>query len=272
MGHDAMADSLGLRHLGSTGLSISPVGFGTVKIGRNLKVKNACEDGFDLPSDKQVDALLDACLSLGINLLDTAPAYGVAEERLGKLLGSRRHEFVLMSKTGERFVDGQSHYDFSYAATLASVQASLKRLNTDYLDGVMVHCDKSEMQILQQGEVLKALSDLKAKGDIRSIGWSSLSLEGGLQALEVTDFVMLAINVDYTAERPVVERAIELNKGILVKKGLLQGHLNKLPGEDPVQRCMDFAMTLPGVSSLVLGTLNLEHLHENVKKARQALA
>src|SRR4051812_24720467 len=106
------------RPLGSTGLTVSMLGLGTVKFGRNQKVKYP--EAFDLPSDAQIEGLLDVALEAGINLLDTAPAYGVSEERLGKLLGSRRDQFVIVTKTGEEFIDGQSVYNFSKEHTQGS--------------------------------------------------------------------------------------------------------------------------------------------------------
>src|SRR5690606_24883839 len=83
------------RPLGSTGLTVSPLGLGTVKIGRNQGVKYP--SGFELPTDQQVRGLLAQARDLGINLLDTAPAYGLSEQRLGPLLQGQRQEWVLCS-------------------------------------------------------------------------------------------------------------------------------------------------------------------------------
>ncbi|MFW8341556.1 aldo/keto reductase, partial [Klebsiella pneumoniae] len=70
-----------LRPLGSTGLRVSPLGLGTVKLGRDQGVKYP--NGFRIPDDQQARELLYLARELGINLIDTAPAYGVSEERLG---------------------------------------------------------------------------------------------------------------------------------------------------------------------------------------------
>ena len=74
------------RPLGSTGLRVSPLGLGTVKLGRDQGVKYP--NGFTIPDDAAARALLDQARALGINLIDTAPAYGVSEQRLGR--GIRR--------------------------------------------------------------------------------------------------------------------------------------------------------------------------------------
>ena len=96
--------------LGNTDIVISRIGLGTVKFGRNQQVHYP--QGFDLPTDKAILDLLSLARDLGINLLDTAPAYGSSEERLGKLLKGQRDQWVLATKAGEEFIDGASHYDF----------------------------------------------------------------------------------------------------------------------------------------------------------------
>ncbi len=90
-----------LRPLGATSLSVSPLGLGTVKFGRNVGVKYP--QPFDLPSDQEALTLLATAWDLGINLLDTAPAYGVSEERLGRLLQHCRRDWVIVTKVGEEF-------------------------------------------------------------------------------------------------------------------------------------------------------------------------
>src|SRR5436309_13406676 len=120
--------------------SVSALGLGTVKFGRNRQGKYPSGDGFALPSDRESETLLDVALAHGINLLDTAPAYGSAEQRLGEVLGSRRERFFIATKTGEEFIDGRSEYDFSAAHTRRSIERSLMRLRTSFIDCVLVHC------------------------------------------------------------------------------------------------------------------------------------
>src|SRR5205814_1026963 len=110
---------------------------GSFKIGRNQKIKYA--QGYDLPDDAAAGRLLNGVLDLGINLIDTAPAYGIAEERIGRFISHRRREFRLCTKVGETFANGESNYDFSAAAVTASVERSLSLLQTDVLDLVLIH-------------------------------------------------------------------------------------------------------------------------------------
>ena len=79
------------RSLGQTGLIVSRIGLGTTKLGRNTDVKYP--KAFPLPSDKQVHDLLETALTLGVNLIDTAPAYGSSESRLAGFVVSQRDRF-----------------------------------------------------------------------------------------------------------------------------------------------------------------------------------
>ena len=97
--------------LGQTSLDVSILGLGTVKFGRNQGVKYP--NSFSLPSDKELSHLLSLAADVGINLLDTAPAYGMSEERLGHLLQGQRHQWIISTKVGEEFIQGQSYFDFS---------------------------------------------------------------------------------------------------------------------------------------------------------------
>src|SRR3546814_18567918 len=91
---------MGMGPLGRRCRAVSLSGVGTVTVGRNGGVKYP--RGFDLPDDGAVIALLEEARALGINLLDTAPAYGVSEQRLGALLPGARSDWVIVSKAGDR--------------------------------------------------------------------------------------------------------------------------------------------------------------------------
>ncbi len=137
------------RALGSTGLAVSCLGLGTVKVGRNQGVKYP--QSFQLPDDARVREVLALCRDAGMNLIDTAPAYGSSEERLGELL-TRRQDWVICSKVGEEFEDGASHFDFTAAHVRRSVERSLRRLRTDCLDLVLIHSDGNDEAMVRQGE------------------------------------------------------------------------------------------------------------------------
>lgn len=256
-----------LRALGSTGITVSALGLGTVKFGRNQGVKYP--RGFALPSDQQIRDLLAQACELGINLLDTAPAYGSSEERLGRLLPPAQSHWIISTKVGETFQQGKSVFDFSAAATQTSVERSLRLLRRESLDLVLIHSDGDDERILQQTDCLQTLLTLKARGWIRAVGMSSKTVAGGLLAVTHCDVVMVTYNLLSTAELPVIRRAQQAGKGVLIKKGLLSGHLQQiqLPAADPVAASMRLLLSEPGVSSVVIGTLNPAHLQANVAAA-----
>jgi aryl-alcohol dehydrogenase-like predicted oxidoreductase len=241
------------RGVGQTGILVSTIGLGTVKFGRNQQVKYPSP--FELPSDKEIISLLETAKELGINLLDTAPAYGTSEERLGQLL-THRHDWVISTKVGETFINGESHFDFSSEAIRASIERSLKNLNTDYLDIVLVHSDGNDLHLINELDVFSALQQLKDKGLIRAYGISTKTIEGGLKTLELADLAMVTYNPNYTDEKPVLDFAAKHNKGIFIKKAFGSGHLN--PAD-----CLPFILAHAGVSSVILGTISPHHLIEN---------
>ncbi|MEX2489375.1 MAG: aldo/keto reductase [Pseudomonadales bacterium] len=245
------------NHLGATGLHVSPLALGTVKFGRNTDIKYPAP--FDIPSDRELEKLLELTAELGINLLDTAPAYGTSEARLGKLLKGQRDKWIISTKVGEQYVSGKSIYDYSAAATRATLENSLRTLNTDYLDIVLVHSTGEDLTIINETDVLAVLNEYKDKGVIRSFGVSTKTVEGGLAALKSSDLAMVTFNLHDREQLPVLNRAAETNKGIMVKKALASGHT-----QDPGQS-LRFVLDQPAVSTIVVGTINPDHLRQNVK-------
>jgi len=257
------------RALGSTGIDVSVLGLGTVKIGRNQQVKYP--SGFELPDDKAVVELFELARSLGINFIDTAPAYGSSEQRLGELLPDR-HDWVIVTKVGEIFENGKSRFDFSFDYTINSVEQSLKKLKRDVLDVVLVHSDGNDMSIINDEPVFDALESLKNKGLIKAYGMSSKTVEGGRWVVENCDVVMATANLDYDDERPVLELADELNKGVIIKKGLQSGHADKDAGGGGVEASFRHILNLRGVSSMIVGTINQSHLRDNVSIVNKLLS
>ncbi|MEB0007780.1 aldo/keto reductase [Pseudomonas sp. RTB3] len=253
------------RPLGSTGLRVSPLGLGTVKLGRDQGVKYP--NGFTIPDDREAQMLLKLARDLGINLIDTAPAYGTSEERLGPLLRGQRQEWVIVSKVGEEFEGGQSRHDFSAEHTRLSVERSLKRLETDFIDLVLVHSDGNDLAVLNDSGVYQALAELKQQGKIRGYGFSGKTVEGGLLALREGDCAMVTYNLNEQSEKPVLDYAASHGKAILVKKALASGHVCLSPGVDPVQASFELLFAHPGVASAIVGSINPLHLAHNVATA-----
>lgn len=253
------------RPLGNSGLLVSPLGLGTVKLGRDQGVKYP--NGFSIPDDFSARALLDQARELGINLIDTAPAYGISEERLGPLLRGQRHNWVIVSKVGEEYAHGLSSFDFSPAHTRFSVERSLKRLETEHIDLLLVHSDGNDLAILRDSGIYATLADLKREGKIGGFGLSGKTVEGGLLALEQGDCAMVTYNLNEQSEKPVLDYAAKHGKAILVKKALASGHICLAPGVDPVRASFELLFSHPGVCSAIVGTINPLHLAHNVATA-----
>ena len=249
-------DQIEKRPFGLNGPAVSVLGLGTVKFGRNTAVKYP--HGFTLPDDRIINSLLDLCIENGINLLDTAPAYGTSEERLGKLLGTRRGQFFLVTKTGEEFDGINSEYSFTREHTEMSVSRSLHRLNTTHLDCVLVHSSRDDLNVIQNTPVLETLQRLKDKGDIGAFGVSTYTVEGGKKAVDLCDCVMVSYNQDYRDEESVLNYAQSKNKAVLIKKAMSSGHAAN-PAEN-----LKFVANTPGVTSIVFGSLNPDNIRNNI--------
>lgn len=260
------------KAIAQTGLSVSPLGLGTVKLGRNSGVKYPT--AFKIPDDRQALALLDNAWELGINFLDTAPAYGNSEQRLGDLLTKRHQDWIIATKVGEIFnaKTAESSYNFTPEFIEQSIQSSLKKLKRDVLDIVLIHSDGQDKAIIERYGALEVLNDLKQQGLIRATGMSTKTVEGGLLALQQSDIAMVMHNLTYQDEKAVIDFAATKHKAILIKKALGSGHIPaSTPGIDSVQANFDFIYQQSAVTSIIVGTITLAHLRDNVKKATLAL-
>lgn len=241
--------------LGQTGLQISRLGLGTVKFGRNEGVKYP--EGFQIPQDSELVVLLELAKSLGINVLDTAPAYGTSEERLGKLLKGQRDDWIIVGKAGEEFENGESSYYFTPDHFKRSLDRSLERLQTDYLDVLLIHSDGRDMDILNNDDLIKTMHQFKEERLVKAIGASTKTRAGGIKALELMDVVMATYTQDYQDELAVLDYAAENNKGVILKKALSSGHAQSM--EDAFK----FSFSHPAVNSVIVGTINPQHLRSN---------
>ena len=235
---------------------MSPIGFGAFKIGRNRGIKYP--QGYDLPDEPAVADLLDGVLGLGINLIDTAPAYGLSEDRIGRAIAGRRDEFVLSTKVGETFDGQRSTYDFSRQGVRDSVTRSLGRLRTDRVDLLLIHGGGED--VLARTEAVAALHALRDEGLVRAIGFSAKTVEDAREALAWADVIMVEHNLENPSHAGIIADAAAADVGVLVKKGLASGHLDHA-------EAVRYVLQTPGVSSLVIGSLSLEHLRADVEIA-----
>ena len=250
------------RSLGNTGLEVSPLGLGTVKFGRNTGVRYPRD--YDLPSDSQIADLLATAQRHGVDLLDTAPAYGISEARLGEAIEGQRDAWVVCTKAGEEYDGAASHHDFSEDHILRSVDRSLSRLRTDILDIVLLHSDGRAVDEIEHAGAFRALTRLRREGVIRAIGFSGKSSADAEAAMPGSDVLMCTINASYRDEVGIARKAAERGGGVLVKKPLARGF-------EADAATLAATVCLVGVTSVVVGTLSPEHLAENAAAVHQAL-
>jgi aryl-alcohol dehydrogenase-like predicted oxidoreductase len=255
--------SIALRTLGSSGVELSALSLGTVKIGRNQGVKYPT--AFDLPSDTAIKNLLAYALELGVTTLDTAPAYGISEQRLGQLLSHRQH-YQIISKAGEIYdaASAQSRYDFSAKHLKSSLENSLRTLKTDYLDVWLLHSDGNDLVNLTD-EAIQTLLDAKQHGWVRSVGASTKTVDGGAYALQQLDCIMMAASLKHTEETALFDIAKQQQKGLILKKIYDSGWaLNSDNKAQIMQATLRQLFQHPAVCSAVIGTSNPVHLQESI--------
>lgn len=244
---------------------MSYIGLGTVKLGRNQAVKYP--HAFEIPNDKSAAQLIALARELGINVIDTAPAYGNSEPRLGGLLKSQRDDWIIVSKAGEEFQDGRSHYNFTKKHIEDSVKRSLKNLQTDYIDLLLIHSNGEDEKIIQQDGVFETLAELKKQGLIKGYGMSVKTVAGGRLTVDQADAVMVTLNPFDKECEEVLKHAEQQNKVVLIKKAFASGHVYVGEKKLSAQQIFAFLSGYPAISSVITGTINLRNLTQNVEAA-----
>jgi len=171
------------RFLGASGLKVPVLSFGTATFGGG-------NDFFKAWGSTQVEEatrLVDICIEAGVNLFDTADIYsdGIAEEVLGKAIAGRQRDQILLStKSTFTFGEGVNNQGSSRFHILKQVEASLKRLGTDYIDIYHMHGFDGNTPV---EETLRTLDDLVQAGKIRYIAASNFSGWGLMKSLAVSE-------------------------------------------------------------------------------------
>jgi aryl-alcohol dehydrogenase-like predicted oxidoreductase len=276
------------RTLGHGGPEVTVLGFGAMEL-RGTPHRNP------RPLDEDVAAeVLNTVLDEGITFIDTSVDYALSEERIGRHIGSRRDEYVLASKAGcplgfhPDAPAGPLPHDYSPENIRAGVEQSLQRLQTDRLDLVQLHISPS-LEVLRRDGVVETLTALRDEGKIVAFGVSS-TLPAIDDHLEITEFS--AFQVPYSALERELETRIELagrrGFGIIVRGGVAQAGkrpkttadgrpvtwadtgLDELRDADTEQGfLLRFAISTPGVTTIIAGTANPDHVRDNVRAARR---
>jgi aryl-alcohol dehydrogenase-like predicted oxidoreductase len=187
------------RKLGTSGIEVSLVGLGTNNFGGRM----------DLEASRRV---IHKALDAGITLIDTADAYGNrggSEEIIGKVLGPCRKDIVLATKFGLAMDDAGKLRGASRRYIVQAIEASLKRLKTDWIDLYQLHRPDAQTPI---EETLRALDDLVKAGKVRAIGCSNLTVGQLDEALQVSRRLSLPSFVTAQDEYSLLERALEKDR------------------------------------------------------------
>jgi aryl-alcohol dehydrogenase-like predicted oxidoreductase len=207
-----------LRPFGNTGVNVSEIGLGAWQLANP-------DWGVDNKSEGL--RIIQKSLEAGCNFFDTAPGYGGgrSEELLGEGLKSVRKDVILCTKFGHT---AEGVTDFNTNAIRPSIEASMSRLQTDYLDIVLMHNPRREMMDGRVASQYAELETLKAEGKIREYGVSLDWREEVDMVLDTTKSKALEVffNALYQEPLPAFQKAYENGVGIIVKVPLDSGWLS----------------------------------------------
>jgi len=259
------------REFGKTGLKVSVLGLGAGGIGEAKT------------PEKEIEDFLNQILDRGVTLIDTARAYGLSEDRIGRFLSHRRKECVFSTKVGYG-IAGTA--DWTYACVQAGVDEALRLLHTDYLD--IVHLHSCPLRTLEEGGPLRALEEAVQLGKARVAAYS-----GENEALEWAvgsgRFGSVQHSVSISDQRvmdKILPQARAKGLGVIAKRPLANAPWRfadcprgdyaeeywwrwKTMDVDPLglewqELALRFAAYTEGVHSCIVGTRNLSHVLQNI--------
>jgi aryl-alcohol dehydrogenase-like predicted oxidoreductase len=192
------------RQLGGSGFKVPVLSLGTGTFGGT----NEFFKGFGESDVKEATRLVDICLEAGLNMFDSADVYsgGAAEEILGQALKGRRERAIISTKATFRAGSSPNDVGSSRHHLIRSVEGSLRRLGTDYIDLFQLHGFDAVTPV---EETLNALDDLVRAGKIRYIGCSNFSGWHLMKSLAVSERYNLARYVAHQAYYSLVGREYE---------------------------------------------------------------
>jgi len=262
---------------GNTGLKVSRIAFGGMPLGAEHKAAQwdpFCEEGHC-----QGIRTLHEALDQGINYIDTAPSYGYGREDgfgnseciIGKALQGRRQSVVLATKVG---------HDMDSAGTVESVEASLGRLRTDYVDVLQFHggCYNAQQirHILDEGP-MEALQRLREQGKARFLGFTA---EDGNSALDLIksgffDMVQVRYNIIYQGmSAAAIAEATKRGMGITVMRPMSSGQLFRILSSleprwleigDVYDVCLKFVLSDSRIHTANVGMRFVDEVRHNVE-------
>ena len=307
------------NRLGQSDIYVSELGLGCQSLGGGLYYRNKNES----------IAMVHKALDEGVNFFDTSDhnSQGQSEQWLGAALKGRRQNVVLATKAGTKYTQfgnfasrirpvlrpfssylrplkisfhqaraAQKRQDFSSAYLTQAVEASLKRLNTSYLDLFQLH--KPSASELQAGEWIDTLEKLQEQGKIRNYGISCATVSDAMLCLDKSGITSVQVGVsllDLEAAPTLLEQMQRKSISVIVRNPRAQGHLttelsdimaetyakNNAEVAEKTRRAMKFSflvnerrtlaqaalqfvLQLPGVTTAIPRAVNVQQLMDNL--------
>jgi len=281
---------------------VSEIGFGAWGIGGGMSSYGPVDDGVSKKA-------LQYAFKKGVTFFDTSDTYGNghSEELIGKTLKNFRDEIIIATKVGCLPHSGMKMpQDFSVDHIKQSIEGSLKRLQTDYIDIYQLH--SPPMASLKNNELFETLNKFKKDGMIKATGISARSPNDALKAIQKYDFDCAQINLNLIDLRAVKNGFLALAEkkkiGVIVRTpfcfGFLTGkisnkkafanndHRSNWPVEQikrwsdapylfeclytkkkisPAQLALKFCLTFKNISTVIPGMMNSKEVKENIKSS-----
>ena len=279
------------KRLGKTELEVGRLGIGLSEVGFNLEMADV----------DQARDVINQALDNGVNFLDTAACYGISEELLGLVASERRDEFVLATKAGHYLPRGEGD-DWTYELITSSIERSLQLMNTDYVDLVQLH--SCTVEVLERGDVIRALQDAKAAGKTRHIGYSGDNENAKWAATSgLFDTLQTSFNLVDQSARTNLFADVEANDmGLIIKRPIgnavwgapadprpyehlpeytveytrradVMGEEGPLADDpnDRIRLALGFTFAHPEVDVTIVGTQRPHHMKSNLEMVEQPL-
>jgi aryl-alcohol dehydrogenase-like predicted oxidoreductase len=288
---------MNLRPFGNTGINVSEIGLGSWQL---------ANPDWGIHDKDEALRIVQKSLEAGCNFFDTAPAYGrgVSEELLGKALKHVRKDIIICSKFGHSPERGD---DFTTPAIRPSLEGSLKRLQTDYVDILLIHNPPRAMMDGRLADQYAEFEKLKAEGKIRAYG---ISLDWQVELEMMMDTTQsraaeVLFNAFYQEPLPAFTRAKEEGVGLIVKVPLDSGWLSGRyrgdsqftdvrkrwspqviarrgalvekfaellpPGVSMVHAALQYCLAYPAISTVIPGAKTVEQALDNFAAAERQL-
>ena len=272
------------RRLGRTNLEVTQLGYGS------MGLRGPRTWGVRVVSEEDADRFLNSVLDAGINFVDTAPDYGISEERIGRYINSRRSEFYLATKCGCAYTQHEDHIEINHVwkkdVIQRNIETSLQRLRTDYVDVLQFHGGDAET--FQREGLIELLVGFRDQGIIKFIGVSSsLPHLPGLIDLGVFDTFQIPYSCLAPEHHDWITRAAEAGAGIIIRGGSAHGGpeaeiprpaLNDIwtrakldealpEGMKRAELILRYTLTHPHCHTTIVGTCDPGHMAENLAAA-----